>query len=109
MDFTGYTKYKGSYHVKSCDYYYAKSITDDLGKRYQIVFYVYDYNNWPDYPSPSKPINYMPEIYYRLDDDAAVFHTFSGFNDSITFVEMYADEMWNKLNRPYIELYEGGE
>jgi len=107
MDFTGYKKYKGSEMHKGCDEYYAKCISDEIGKRYQIVFYEYDWSKYPQFKGRN-PISWMPEIYYRLNDDVSVYHTFAGFNNSIEYVEKYADEMWQALNKPYLEKYEGG-
>lgn len=102
----GYIRYDGGKIRHNCDEYFSKTIKDDIGKKYQIVFYKYDWGKYPNFLGHS-PISYMPEIYFCIDEelDINVFHTFAGFNDSIKYVEEYAEKTWNALNFQYIERF----
>jgi hypothetical protein len=104
MNLDGYKEYKGGVAHKDSDKYFAKSFKDNIGKKYQIVFYYYDWTKYPHY-NGSHPDSYMPEIYFRLSDDVSVFHTFAGYN-SVEYVEEYAEKMWVFLGRPYLDTYE---
>jgi hypothetical protein len=101
----GYTKYTGGRIHHNCDQYYEKSLKDSIGKKYQVVFYMYDWKKYPQF-NGREPIGYMPEIYYQIDEDVAVYHKFAGFKDSIDYVEMYAEKMWEALGKPYLERWE---
>jgi len=100
----GYKEYPGGKMHHDSDRYFAKTFSNKGGKQYQIVFYHYNWSRYPQFDGRN-PDSFMPEIYYRLDDDVSVFHRFAGYNSSLTYVEMYADEMWGKLNMPYLERY----
>ena len=90
----GYSRYEnpgaGELH-KRCDYYFAKTVKDDIGKCYIIVWYVYDYSKYPQIPE--NKISYMPELYVAINGDHARFVTFSGY-ESIEAVEDEAERLW---------------
>ena len=104
----GYRRYKGGAIHKNSDCYYAKSISDAIGKKYQIVFYFYDWSKYQHFNGPN-PNSWMPEIYFCLaeDDDFGInlFHTFAGFKDSIEYVEEYAEKTWKNMEFGYIERF----
>jgi hypothetical protein len=93
----GYCEFSGGRMHHDCDIYYAKSFKDKHGKKYQIVFYMYDWSKYPHFVGRN-PISFMPEIYYRIDEDVSVYHKFAGFNESIEYVEHYAEKMWEALD-----------
>lgn len=102
----GYSRYEnpdaGELH-KRCDYYFAKTIKDDIGKRYMIVWYAYDYSKYPQVPENN--IIYMPELYVVINGDNARLVTFCG-HESIEAVEAEMARLWEFYGKRHMSKWE---
>lgn len=95
----GYKKYisDDNTRIKMADCYYAKMLRDAKGKRFQIVFYYYDwgYTN-----------SFQPEVQLRNDTFCVDISLHSKPDQTIKDVECYFIDQWIFHGRPYYELYE---
>lgn len=57
----GYHKYTQPKAMKYEDYYYGKSIKDDVGHKYQILVYVYDWTKYTGHIG--EKVSFMPVLY----------------------------------------------
>lgn len=105
---SGYKLYKGgAAKLRHADRYYAKMLRDDIGKKYQIVVYIYDWTNITGGHRPEQ--GFQPEVqFHDRETDLCVditLHNRPGF--SVEYVEAYFDRMWAAHGHPYYEVYDG--
>ena len=100
LEAAGYRKYTGqAAKLKSSDFYYAKTFTDEKGKKYQMVVYVYTYGG---------AYSFMPDVQFnRREDDFCVditYHTRQ--NTPLADVEAYYEKQWLNHDSPYYDLWD---
>lgn len=96
----GYKLYRGgAAQLKHADRYYAKMLTDEIGKRFQMVVYVYEY------PQKFPETSFMPEVqFHNREDDLCVDITLHNRPEfDISFIESYYTDLWVFHGRPYYE------
>lgn len=99
----GYKLYTGgAAKLKCADRYYAKMMTDDIGKKFQMVIYVYDYTGRePDWPK----VSFMPDVQFNSDDTGRcvdiTLHNRPEY--TIESIELYYDTLWTFHGKPYYE------
>lgn len=96
----GYKRYNQSH--RSSDYMLQKRIDDEVGKKYFINVYVYDWREYKDHPS----FSFAPEVQFPgFDDDKMTVNVSFIVNDNSTIkeIEKEFEGMWKYLGKPYYE------
>jgi len=103
----GYRKYTG-YNPRSADYFFQKKFKDDMGVKYFIECYVYDYNK-PEWSSAAGfgKVGYQLEMYTVVNGNV-VYVTISPKDeaDSIEELEQWFEQMWIATGSNYSEKYD---
>ena len=100
----GYKKYDGTAAaLKHADCYYAKMLRDEKGKKFQIVFYYYDWRK-PEDTFPHLE-SFQPEVQLRDEDFCVDISLHSRQEQSVMDVEAYYEAQWIHHGRPYYELF----
>lgn len=105
----GYRKYTG-YNPRSADYFFQKKFKDDIGIKYFIECYVYDYTTekWKDRAiGIDWHIGYQLEM-YTLVNGNVVYIQLSPKDeaDSIEELEQWFEQMWIATGSNYSEKYD---
>ena len=86
--------------------FWQKRIVDDIGKKYFIDVYRYDFPEHP-YTGDKIPTSYEFSMQFCKDGDALNVELLSSWNDkSIEEIEAFIEEMWTKLNLDYYEKWD---
>lgn len=103
----GYHRYAGATaKLKHADYYYAKMLSDDVGKMFQMVFYVYDWSA-AGLDFEKQGLSFMPDIQFiDRDNDMCVDVTLHVRPDyTLEFVEKYYIALWVHHGKPYYDKF----
>ena len=111
----GYTLYevKNKDFSKLADFLLQKKFTDEEGIRYHITVYTYDRSKVEYYYLDRNKENierdgrygYMPHAQFNLGDGKPFFEITMNAINSIREVEVYYEDFWCALLKPYCELY----
>ena len=103
-DFTdsGYKQFPRS-GLNNSDFGLQKLISDDLGKRYDITVWVYDWAKYEKYNLPYS-ISFAPDVQLKLQNDMH-FNVEMLLNPDSTIadIESFYNDMWEKFNCQYYE------
>ena len=102
----GYRLYiGGAAKLRHADRYYAKMLRDDIGKKYQIIVYIYDWTKVEGIHRPES--GFQPEVqFHNREIDLCVDITLHNRPDfSVEYVEAYFERMWAAHGQPYYEVY----
>lgn len=104
LEAAGYKKYVDeAARFKRADAYFAKTQTDETGKRFQIVFYYYD---WRRHEGSLNIESFQPEAQFRNDDFCVDVILHSSPEQTIKEVEDYFTKQWIFHGRPYYALFD---
>ena len=100
----GYRLYQGGAATfKRADRYYAKMMTDDTGKKFQMVIYVYDWRG-QEGVLRGQEISFMPDVQISDDGELCVDVTLHNRPEfTIELIEQYYTDLWAYHGSPYIE------
>ena len=106
-DFTdnGYKQFPNS-GLNNSDFGLQKLISDEVGKRYYITVWVYDWTSYEKYHLPYE-ISFAPDVQLRLQNGMN-FNVEMLLNPDSTIqnIEYFYNEMWEKFNCQYYERWE---
>lgn len=98
----GYKRYNQSH--RSSDYMLQKRIDDEVGKKYFIDVYVYDWRKYKDRNPSLQDFGFAPEVQFRgFDDDKMTANVSFIVNDNSTIAEIEKEfeDMWEYLGKVY--------
>lgn len=110
----GYTLYevKNKDYNKLADFLLQKEFTDEEGIRYYITVYTYDRTKVQYYLQNNDETierdgryGYMPHAQFNLGRHKPFFEITMNSINSIREVEVYYEDFWYMLCKPYYELY----
>jgi hypothetical protein len=95
----GYKRFDGDY-LKNASFLLQKRITDDIGTKYFINVYAYD---WKNFTAVKKDWGFQPEIQLTAGEnrDKTVIVSLIGFD--IDGVEEHFENLWIIYGKPYYE------
>ena len=99
----GYRRFD-PYGHKRADFGLQKLISDDKGKKYDITVYVYDWTEYHEHVE--QPFSFMPDIQFRIDnnaDDEYFFTINMGCSLSVERIESECEKLWEHFGRQYYE------
>jgi hypothetical protein len=102
----GYKRFDGgSAQLKFANYLLQRCVRDDVGKKYYITVYVYDYSQY-NHPH-LKGLSFMPEVQFREEGVCPTIDVTYHDDESTTLesLEAFFDSMWAHLGKPYDERY----
>ena len=102
----GYRKF--SQKLKLADFILQKVVSDEIGKRYYITVYVYDWLKYPTNIHRGKRWGYMADVQFCFEDGSFTNVEYSSFT-SIEQVEKHFDSLWNFFGKVYSEEYDEDE
>ena len=89
----------------NADCFWQKSFKDELGIKYHIEFYEYDWSKYERHPT--KDISYEPQVHLNLPNDEVIKISFLVNNEAtIEYVEQLAEKAFINMGCIYYELYE---
>jgi len=103
----GYERYDNSgEHIKLASYLLQRRIRDEIGKKYYITVYVYDYSLY-NHPH-LKGLGFMPEVQFREDGVCPTIDVTFHDDESTTLesMEAFFESLWVHLGKPYVDRYE---
>lgn len=110
----GYTlcEIKNRDFSKLADFLLQKKFTDEEGIRYYITVYTYDrtkvqsyYHNNAETIERDGRYGYMPHVQFNLGNDKPFFEITMNAINSIREVEVYYEDFWCTLLKPYCVRY----
>lgn len=104
----GYKKYYGN-HLNNSDFLLQKRFDDEVGKKYFIDVWVYEYSKYEYYNhNPAlPPVGFQPEVQFQRGDKMTLDITFIMNQDStITEIEQEVECFWLFLEKPYYRKWE---
>jgi hypothetical protein len=102
----GYHEYSSGTKLKGEDYYLAKIFKDEIGKKYQITFYVFDWSKYPQHIG--ERLSFMPVLYlYGKDITFDTETTVNADSSKVTLVEIesYCLGLWRQHGEHYHSIY----
>ena len=102
LELCGYRKYKNNI-LNNCDWYWARMVTDDVGKKYQIVVSVYD---WRSHNLAQKNLTYQPEVQFGTHGEDRSCNVTKLGDCSVKEMEEFFYGLWVYLGKPYYEKWE---
>lgn len=105
-DFTdnGYKQFSNSNKAfNNSDFGLQKRIDDEVGKRYFITVWVYDWSKYPQHNQPNK-LSFAPDVQLRLQNDMHInVQMLLNQDSTVQDIESFYHEMWEKMNCQYYE------
>lgn len=103
----GYKRFDGgSAQLKHADYLLQRCIRDEIGKKYFITVYVYDFSR---YNQPHlKGLSFMPDVQFREGGVCPTIDVTYIDDESTTLesMETFFENLWVHLGKPYADRYE---
>lgn len=104
LEEAGYKRYPVNGY-KNADSLFQKRIDDEIGKKYFIDILCYDFRK---FAQANTDFSFEPQVQFREGcGDAVDVALLSNEEKSLEEVEEFFDKIWNTLNKPYNERWEG--
>lgn len=106
-DFTdsGYKQFP-TRSLNNSDFGLQRLIVDEMGKRYYITVWVYDWTKYPQFNHMNK-ITFSPDVQFRLQNDIHFnVQMLNNPDSTIHDIESFYSEMWERFNCQYYERWE---
>lgn len=102
----GYKRFEFSDRTlnKLADFGLQKRFDDEEGKKYFITVYVYDWSKYPQHHGD--PFGFMPDVQFRLGNDAPTFDITMNGTFDIAIVEKEMKRLWEHFGKPYYDKWE---